>query len=70
MQLVTAQCFCHMVYKCKPQRRTEHEGARKTDREKGTEITHIDFLTFSGGEKAGRDLPVGERARENVVRKQ
>lgn len=58
------------VHLCvKPQNKTEHKGARKGGG-KETEITGIDFLTFSVGEKAGRDLPGGERARENVVRKQ
>ena len=54
------------------------ENHREQDRAQGckkrrgqeTEITGIDFLTFSVGEKAGRDLPGGKRARKKVVRKQ
>ncbi len=46
--------------------KAEHEGARVTE----AKIKGIDFLTFSVGEKAGRDLPGGERVKENVVRKQ
>lgn len=48
----------------------DHKGMRKRERKKEKEITGIDFLTFSVGEKAGRDLPGGERVKENVVRKQ
>lgn len=67
-------CVCARVLLC------VHlcENHREQDRPQGckkrsgqeTEITGIDFLTFSGGEKAGRDLPGGKRAREKVVRKQ
>lgn len=60
-------CVCACVENHREQDRAQ--GCEK-GRGKETEITSIDFLTFSVGEKAVRDLPGGERERENVVRKQ
>lgn len=42
----------------------EREGKKQR-----SHISYIDFLTISACEKAGRDLPVGDR-KENIVRKQ
>lgn len=52
---------------CKNHREQHTEQGREKGRGKETEITGIDFLTFSEGDKADRDLPGGEREREKML---